>query len=546
MKQLVRILIVVFSFALLIICTHTFDSGAKQILEKPNVLFAISDDQGYPHTSANGAKFVKTPGFDRMAKEGLLFQNVYCAVPQCSPNRASILTGRYLWQNYEAGTHASLFPANLKVFTDYFIEEGYHLGSTGKPWAPGLIDKTNRLKNKNLIGKYYNAENQSEYWKEFQKFLKERENDEPFFFWFGTYDPHRPYKEGSGLAAGKRLKDVDVPPYLPDTDIVRSDFLDYAVMIERFDSNLVKMIAILEDMGELDNTLIIVTSDNGMPYPRAKGNAYDAGVRVPMAIRWGNKIPAGYVIDDLISHIDFAPTLLSAANLPVYPEIEGKSFMDVLLNPDSKKREAFRESLFYGRERATSARPNNFGYPVRTIRTQEYELVWNMKPDRFPVGDRFHEAEAAADVMKEIMGLKDSPQTLKMYEDALGIRPEFELHDMKADPHGLTNLANDPVYREVFDSLLTSLKEQLVKNEDPRLHGQGDIWESYPRFMGIRKFGGDHPASRGVYNENYVQEGQRIPQYLLDSKHYKAFFEETGTSKNEYIEKLLAKGAIIY
>ena len=90
-------------------------------------------------------------------------------------------------------------------------------------------------------------------------------------------------------------------------------------------------------------------------------------------------------------------------------------------------------------------------------------------------------------------------------------------------------MANDPVYREVFDSLLTSLKEQLVKNEDPRLHGQGDIWESYPRFMGIRKFSGDHPAFRGVYNENYVQEGQRIPQYLLDSKHYKAFFEETGT-----------------
>jgi len=514
---------------------------------KPNILFAISDDQGYPHASAYGCKFVKTPGFDRIAEEGLLFQNVFCAAPQCSPNRASILTGRYLWQNYEAGTHASLFPANLNLFTDYFIEEGYHLGSTGKSWAPGVIDKTNRVKNQNLIGKYYNVEDQSEYWKEFQKFLYQRENQEPFFFWFGTYDPHRPYREGSGLASGKRLEDVDVPSYLPDSDIVRSDFLDYALMIERFDSNLVKMIEILEDMGELNNTLVIVTSDNGMPYPRAKGNAYDAGVRVPMAIRWGNKIPAGYVINYLISHIDFAPTLLSAANLPVYPEIEGKSFLEILLNPDSKERESFRESLFYGRERATSARPNNFGYPVRTIRTQQYQLVWNMKSGRSPAGDRLHEAEEAAAVMKEIIRLKDNnPQSLKMYENAFGLRPEFEMHNMNADPSGLINLAEDPEYREVFEGLFTSLKEQLIINGDPRLLGKGDIWESYPRFMGIRKFGGDHPAYKGVYNENYVQSGQRIPQYLFESKDYKSFFEETGINRDEYIDKLRAKGAVIY
>lgn len=358
----------------------------------PNILFAISDDQGYPHASAYGARFVKTPGFDRIPDEGLMFHSVYCAAPQCLPNRASILTGCYLWQNGEAGTHASLFPAHLKVFTDYLIEGGYDMGSTGKTWAPGVIDKTNRVKNKNLIGKYYNAKKQTEYWREFQKFLDERDKEKPFFFWFGTYDPHRPYKAGSGLASGKRLEDVDIPLYLPDCDVVRSDFLDYALRIERFDSNLVKMIGILEDIGELDNTLIIVTSDNGMPFPRAKGNGYDAGVRVPMAIRWGDKIPAGYVIDDLISHIDFAPTLLDAANLPECPEIEGKSFLELLLNPDSEKREPFRESLFYGRERATSARPNNFGYPVRTIRTKQYQLVWNMKPDRFPAGDRFNES----------------------------------------------------------------------------------------------------------------------------------------------------------
>jgi len=334
---------------------------------------------------------------------------------------------------------------------------------------------------------------------------------------------------------------------LPDNEVVRSDFLDYALRIERFDRSLVKMIEILEDMGELDNTLVIVTSDNGMPFPRAKGNAYDAGVRVPMAIRWGDQIKGGRENTELISHIDFAPTFLSAAGLPIYPEIEGESFLELLINPDSKNKDAFRESLFYGRERATSARPNNFGYPVRTIRTKKYQLVWNMKPDRTPTGDKFHEAVAAKAVIDEIIRLKDSSDHYsKIYNDALGQRPEFELHDMEVDPSGLVNLADDPEYKEVFDELLSSLKNQLIENGDPRLHGRGDIWESYPRFMGIRKFGGEHPAYRAVYNEHFVQEGQRIPQSLFDSKHYKAFFEETGVSREDYIARLASKGAIIY
>ncbi len=141
-----------------------------------------------------------------------------------------------------------------------------------------------------------------------------------------------------------------------------------------------------------------------------------------------------------------------------------------------------------------------------------------MKPDRFPAGDRFNESEAVV-VKNEILNRKESnPDTRKIYDDAYGLRPEFELHNMNSDPCGLVNLAEDPEYREIFDRLFKMLKKQLIKNEDPRLHGQGDIWESYPRFMGIRKFNGDHPAHRGVYNEYYIQPGQRIPQYLFDSK----------------------------
>lgn len=522
----------------------SFDAAGRN--KSPNILFAVSDDQGYPHSSAYGCTFVETPGFDRVAEAGILFQNTYTAAPQCSPNRASILTGRYLWQNDEAGTHASLFPAHLEIFTDHLIEAGYKVGSTGKTWAPGKIDKTNRTTNKNLIGEYYGASSQSEYWKEFEKFLGERGSDEPFFFWYGTYDPHRPYKQGMEPKNGKSLESVEVPPYLPDWDIVREDFLGYAWKIERFDSNLVKMIHMLEDRGELENTLIIVTSDNGMPFPRAKGNAYVEGNHVPMAISWADKIPSGQEVNDLISHIDFAPTILDVAGVPRYPELEGKSFLSLLLNADKKERKPFRQSLFYGRERATSARPNNVGYPIRTILTEQYELVWNMKPDRTPAGDRLNESGARRITMK-MKEMKDQNEKYKkMYEDAFGLRPEFELHDMEKDPYGLVNLADDPQYSEIFNRLLKQLKQQLTDNGDPRMHGKGEIWESYPRFMGIRDFGGDHPAYKGVYNPYYVVEGQRIPEYLLDSKDYKAFYEKTGTTKEEYKNKLKAKGAVFY
>lgn len=535
---------VILFFIFLTFGFNTYSSGTDH--KRPNILFAISDDQGYPHASAYGCKFVNTPGFDKISEKGILFKNVFCAVPQCSPNRASILTGRYLWQNEEAGTHASLFPAHLKVFTDSFIDAGYTMGATGKTWGPGIIDTVNRPKNPTLFGKYYSANSESDYWNQFQKFLSEREKGKPFFFWFGSNDPHRPYQEGSGLAGGKKSENVEIPPYLPDTYEIRSDFLDYAIRIERFDSNLVKMIELLEETGELENTLIIVTSDNGMPFPRAKGNAYEAGVKVPMAVCWGDKIKKGSVVENLISHIDLAPTLLDAASLPGYNEIEGKSFLDMLLHPDSDRKEPLNDAIFYGRERATSARPNNFGYPVRTIRTKRYQLVWNMKPDRSPAGDELDENEAIAEKNEIIERKKRDAEGIDYFKLAFGLRPEFELYDMQNDPYGMVNLAENHKYKLVCDSLFASLKNQLIKNGDPRLVGNGDIWESYPRFMRIKKFAGEHPAWKGVYNDYFLQPGQRIPKYLFDSEDYKLFFEEMKIDKETYIKTLQSKGVVIY
>ena len=290
----------VFTWMILISLFTVFDRSALAKSARPNILFAIADDQSFPHASAYGSGFVKTPAFDRVAREGLLFTQAFCPAPGCSPSRASILTGRNIWQNREAGTHASNFPSDLKVFTRALEEEAeYRVGYTGKAWGPGNHTITGW--SENPVGKAYNRHNMEspkgisgrDYARNFEEFLQEQPSEKPFFFWFGAHEPHRAYEDGAGLRAGKSLESAEVPAFLPDHPTIRSDLLDYAVEIEWFDQHLERMLSLLEKKGLLEDTLIVVTADNGMPFPRAKANLYEFGIHAPMAMRWEKGIPGG-------------------------------------------------------------------------------------------------------------------------------------------------------------------------------------------------------------------------------------------------------------
>ncbi|MCG8441631.1 MAG: sulfatase, partial [Caulobacterales bacterium] len=272
----------------------------------PNILIAISDDQSFPHASAYGGRFVDTPGFDAVAEAGVLFTNAFAASPGCSPSRAALLTGRHVWMLEAAGTHASGFDPAYVAISDMLEAAGYHVGYTGKGWAPGDW-RSERARNP--VGEAFNERtltpptsgvSSTDYAANFADFLNARDEGAPFFFWFGAHEPHRRFEKGSWRAAGKRLEDAQVPPFLPDTDEVRGDLLDYAVEIEWFDAQLQEMLARLEAMGERANTLVVVTSDNGMAFPRAKANLYDAGLRTPMAISWPARAPGGRTTDALI------------------------------------------------------------------------------------------------------------------------------------------------------------------------------------------------------------------------------------------------------
>lgn len=479
--------------------------------QRPNILVAISDDQSFIHTSAAGFTAVQTPAFDRVAREGVSFRNGFAASPGCSPCRASLLTGRHPWQIEQAGTHASSFPTNYVVFPDLLEAAGYVVGYTGKGWGPGNWKVSGRERNpagprfsRRTLTPPFKGINNNDYAGNFQDFLAERPKGQPFCFWYGAHEPHRAYERGVGLKSGKKLEDVVVPPFLPDTPEVRGDILDYCVEIEWFDMHLGRMLQELEDVGELDDTLIIVTSDNGMPFPRAKANCYEYGIHMPLAIRWGDKTPGGRIVDDIVGFVDVTATLLDVGGVtpPAAYPISGRSVLSILTSKMQGLVDPTRTMAWSARERHSSSRYNNWTYPQRALRTPQFLYIRNFQPDRWPAGDpRILQDDGSLGSRHGAYCDIDGSPTLKFLvdnrdDDAMGTylrlavakRPGEELFDIVKDPGCLKNLATDAAFARTKEELSKQLLDYLKQTGDPRVIANGDIWETYPRYSPIRRF----------------------------------------------------------
>ncbi|MBN1344047.1 MAG: sulfatase [Phycisphaerae bacterium] len=439
---------------------------------RPNILFAISDDQSWVHTGAMGDPVVRTPTFDRVAREGVLFTHAFCMSPSCTPSRGAILTGQVPFRLQENGNLWSTLRKEYAVYPDLLEKAGYFVGHTRKGWGPGKHEPGGRDRNP-----------ASPQFKDFKQFMARRPAGEPFCFWFGGHDPHRPYKKGSGLESGKKLEDVKVPPFLPDVPEVRSDILDYYFEVERFDRDLGEIVAFLETAGELDNTIVVVTSDNGMPFPRAKANLYDYGTRMPLAIRWPARVRGGRRIDDFIGLADCAPTFLEAAGLPVPPEMTGRSFVDLLTCDKSGRIDPKRDKAFTGRERHAWVREGGLGYPCRAIRTDRYLYIRNFEPDHWPAGDPEGYGDVDGSPTKDYMlANRHAKRYDNLFRLAFAKRPEEELYDLKTDPAQMQNVAALPEYAEARKQLRVELDRWMTEMKDPRALGGGDVFDRYPYY----------------------------------------------------------------
>lgn len=438
---------------------------------RPNLLLCIADDWAWPHAGAYGDPVVRTPTFDRVAREGALFTHAFSAAPSCTPSRAAILTGRF---PHQLETGANLYgplPAKFPVYPDLLEAAGYVVGLTGKGWGPGEFAAGGRTRNP--AGPRFRS---------FEDFLKTVPPDKPFCFWFGSADPHRPYEPGSGAASGLRAEAVRVPPYLPDVAEVRQDILDYYAEVERFDREVAGLLDALERSGRARNTLVVITSDNGWPFPRSKANLYDAGTRQPLAVRWPARVAPGRTVSAFVNLADLAPTFLEAAGLKPPREVTGKSLLPLLAGKPQRGREA----VFLERERHANCRRGNLAYPARALRTKRFLYIRNLAPDRWPAGDPelWHSVGPFGDcdgspTKDFILAHRDEPQWRRHFDLAFAKRPAEELYDLESDPDQILNVAERPKYAATLRKLRAELERWMRKTGDPRVRGD-DCFDRYP------------------------------------------------------------------
>lgn len=491
--------------------------------KRPNILICVADDAG--HFGAYGHKWVQTPNFDRVASEGVMFDNAFTCNSKSAPSRACMITGRNSWQLEEAANHWCEFPTKFRTFPEVLKKAGYHTGFSGKGWGPGVAKKEDGSP-RQLTGKQYNKIrcipptteiNTIDYSANFAKFLADRKEGQPFCFWYGAREPHRAYEYGSSLKAGKKIEDIDsVPSYWPDNEVVRTDMLDYALEIEYFDMHLGRILSQLDSIGELDNTIVLVTSDHGMPFPRVKGQDYYDSNHIPMAIMWhdGLKNP-GRRSDELVSVIDFAPTFLELARVDgekmgMYP-ITGRSMRDIIENETDSNCD--RSRMLMGKERHDVGRPNDEGYPIRAMLKGNFLYIHNYEPERWPAGnpETGYMNIDGSPTKTEIIKARHNPATKIYWDLSMGKRGEFELYDVVNDPLCMNNLALSKEYSGLMSEMETEMTSELTRQGDPRMSGNGAIFDSYPNMCKAHDYynrvkAGENPQATWINETDFDPE----------------------------------------
>jgi N-sulfoglucosamine sulfohydrolase len=453
---------------------------------RPNILLALGDDWSWTSASTQDDLQLAIPTFRRLAREGLSFANAFVAAPSCSPSRAAILTGQWPWRLEDGANLAGTLDRRFAVYPDLLERAGYHVGYAQKGWAPGQIGPGRRVRNP--AGTSY---------ADFGAFIAARPAGAPFCFWFGSHHPHRLYEVGRGTRSGLPESALRVPPYLPDVPDVRGDINDYKFGVEAFDREVGELVGRLEAAGELDQTLVVMTGDNGWPFPRGKASLYDSGTHVPLAFRGPGVRTPGRVSTALVSLTDLAPTFLAVTGIARPAGMTGQSLLPILQGVGGA--DARRDHTFTAMERHMDCRKViGHGFPMRALRTKEYLYIRNFEPSRAPAGDASVKTWTAAQIATLVYTdygdidagptkaylatRKDEPAVKPYFDRAIGPRPARELYAVERDPYQLENLAERPDMAATVARLDAQLMEVLRRTGDPRASGRGAAFDAYPTY----------------------------------------------------------------
>jgi N-sulfoglucosamine sulfohydrolase len=517
-----------------------------------NILFCFADDWGrYAscYAKADGRPslndVVRTPNVDRLAREGVLFKNAFVNAPSCTPCRSSLLSGRYFFNTGRGAIlNGAVWDTAIPSFPLLLRDAGYHIGKAYKVWSPGTpadapfgeqkhaYEKAGRAPNnfseeatsrveKGMTVAAARDEILGQVRGNFDAFLADRKPGQPFLFWFGTTTTHRTWIKGSG----KKLWGIEpdslkgkMPKFLPDVPEVREDVADYLGECQAVDAELGVMLKRLEELGELDRTLIVASGDHGMPgVPAGKCNLYDHGVAVTLAMRIpGGK--GGRVIEDFVRLPDLAPTFMEVGGVKPPDGLYGRTLLPLLKSDKSGVIDPARDWVVTGRERhVATAREGNLPFPMRSLHTPDFVYIRNFAADRWPMGSpkgitatETPEFEALQDVTYTAFADMDAsptkawlvthrndPQWKWHYEFAFGKRPSEELYDLRKDRDQVNNVAADPAYASKKKELSDRLMKLLTDAGDPRVTGGGQTFEQ-PPFTDA----GPDPATKGKAKKN--------------------------------------------
>lgn len=459
-----------------------------------NVVIFISDDHGLD-TGAYGNPVVRTPHLDALARDATRYTHAFSTTASCSPSRAVVLSGLQVHANGQYGLmhfeHNSRAFDGIQTLPNLLTAHGYETVRVGKYHvAPEHVFQFDRDLGTGQGGSR-NPVAMAERCREVIA-----DDSRPFFLYFATSDPHRGPRDATDLPGQPNLfgneRDYDgvreqhydpaeviVPPYLPDTLETRAEIAQYYQSVSRIDQGVGRLIEILREHDQYDNTLFIYMSDNGIAMPGAKTNLYDAGVRLPLIVRSPDATRRGLVSDAMVSWVDITPTVLDFVGLRevVAPHVkpgltaentvrqlgpdtvytfQGRSFLPTLERESNPAwRQVFGSHIYH---------ESHMYYPMRMVRTDRYKLILNIAhPLEFPVATDLHQSPVW---QRALRGPTDASYGLRTVA-ALKHRPKYELYDMIADPHEATNLADDPRHVNVLRELQAQLRAHQAATNDP-------------------------------------------------------------------------------
>lgn len=442
MKQ--QIILWLFALAFLLSC----NPQSKEEKAKPNFIVFIADDAAWNDCGPYGNNTIKTPNINKLAEEGIVFDNAYLTTSSCSPSRCSILTGRYPHSTGAPELHMPL-PANQTLFAGELQKVGYYTVVAGKYHIGPKRAEFDSI--------YGGGPSGCENW---VKALRERPKDKPFFLWLAALDPHRNYSPNT-IADPHDPEDVVVPPFLPDADSTRKDLALYYDEISRLDSYLGEVMQELKSQGIDENTLVIYMTDNGRPFPRCKTRMYDSGIKTPFIVRWPAEIEKSRT-DALISSIDIAPTFCELAGANVPNSFQGVSFVPVLQDPNAETR-----TYIVGEHNW-----HDYQAHERAIRNHRFLYIRNA----FPQFNASPPADAVASLTyQEMIAMKEKGELGENQLDCfIAPRPAEELYDVRNDPLQFNNLAENADYktgldemRRLLDNWVDEFDDEIPENPTP-------------------------------------------------------------------------------